>query len=154
MGIPIQILLLYTLVKVSDWNLCQTNRINFDSFRNLYSDSSETIRKKFSITFDGNHVKINLSQSKIFKPNQNSIRALQSEWIMTKFSIRMNLRSEWFKLNLQSESIRTIPTTHSLGLKNCSGFIRIQSFGLSRIDFKTDLHQKRLKTFFGLTLIS
>ena len=70
----------------------------------------------------------------------------------------MNLRSEWFKRNTQSESIRRIPTSDSWGLKDWSGFTRIQSLGLTRIEtdwFLTgELHQTRLKTFFVLTPMS
>ena len=69
----------------------------------------------------------------------------------------MNPRSEWFKRNTQSESIRRTPTSDSWGLKDWSGFIRIQSLGFTRIEtdwFLTELHQTRLKTFFGLTRIS
>ena len=69
----------------------------------------------------------------------------------------MNPRSEWFKRNPQSESIRRIPTSDSLGLKDWSGFVRIQSLGLTRIAtdwFLTELHQTRLKIFFGLTRMS
>ena len=69
----------------------------------------------------------------------------------------MNPRSEWFKRNTQSESIRRIPTSDSLGLKDWSGFIRIHSLGLTRIEtdwFLTELHQTRLKNFFGLTRMS
>ena len=69
----------------------------------------------------------------------------------------MNPRSEWFKRNTQSESIRRIPTSDSWGLKDWSGFIRIQSLGLTRIEtdwFLTELHQTRLKTYFGLTRMS
>ena len=69
----------------------------------------------------------------------------------------MNPRSEWFKRNTQSESIRRILTSDSWGLKDWSGFIPIQSLGLTRIEtdwFLTELHQTRLKTFFGLTRMS
>ena len=69
----------------------------------------------------------------------------------------MNPRSEWFKRNTQSESIRRIPTSDSLGLKDWSGFNRIQGLGLTRIEtdwFLTKLHQTKMKTFFGLTRIS
>ena len=69
----------------------------------------------------------------------------------------MNPRSEWFKRNTQSESIRRTPTSDSWGLKDWSGFIRIQSLGLTRIEtdsFLTELHQTRLKTFFVLTRMS
>ena len=69
----------------------------------------------------------------------------------------MNSRSEWLKRNTQSESIRRIPTSDSWGLKNWSGFIRNQSLGLTRIEtnwFLTELHQTRLKNFFGLTRMS
>ena len=69
----------------------------------------------------------------------------------------MNPRSEWFKRNTESESIRRIPTSDSLGLKDWFGFIRIQSLGVTRIEtdwFLTELHQMRLKTFFGLTRMS
>ena len=69
----------------------------------------------------------------------------------------MNPRSEWFKRNTESESIRRIPTSDSLRLKDWSGFIRIQSPGVTRIEtdwFWTELHQTRLKTFFGLTRMS
>ena len=69
----------------------------------------------------------------------------------------MNPRSEWFKWNTESESIRRIPTSDSWGLKDWSGFIRIQSLGLTRIEtdwFLTELHQTRLKTFFRLTRMS
>ena len=69
----------------------------------------------------------------------------------------MNPRSEWFKRNTQSESIRRIPTSDSWGLKDWSEFIRFQSLGLTRIEmdwFLTELHQTRLKTFFGLTRMS
>ena len=93
-----------------------------------------------------------------FIPNQSdSIRDFQSEWIRKKFWIQINPRSEWFKRNTQSESIRRIPTSDSLGLKYWFGFIRIQSLGLTRIEtdwFLTELHQTRLKTFFGLTRMS
>ena len=66
----------------------------------------------------------------------------------------MNPRSEWFKRNTQSESIRRIPTSDSWRLKDWSGFFQIQSLRLTRIEidwFLTELHQTRLKTFFGLT---
>ena len=69
----------------------------------------------------------------------------------------MNPKSEWFKRNTQSELIRRIPTSNSWGLKDWSGFIRIQSLGLTWIEtdwFLTELHQTRLKTFFGLTRMS
>ena len=69
----------------------------------------------------------------------------------------MNPRSEWFKRNTQCESIRRIPTSQSWGLKDWSGFIRIQSLGLTRIEtdwFLIELHQTRLKTFFRLTQMS
>ena len=54
----------------------------------------------------------------------------------------------------ESESIRIIPTSDSSGLKNWSGFIRIQSLELTRIKwdrFSTDLHQTTLKTL-GLSV--
>ena len=69
----------------------------------------------------------------------------------------MNPKSEWFKRNTQSESIRRIPTSDSWGLKDWSGFIRIQSLGLTRIEtnwFLTELHQMRFKTSSGLTRMS
>ena len=86
------------LIKLSDWNLFRTNQIYSDSFRNLYPGQSELTRVNPSF----------------FNPNQNSIQDFQSEWIRTKFLIRMNLRSEWFKLQSRSESFRTIPTSNFL----------------------------------------
>ena len=77
----------------------------------------------------------NPSQSEIFYPNQNSIRlirAFQFEWIRTKFSIWTNPnKSEWLKLNSQSESFRTIPTSDSSGLKK---LVRIHLDLKSRIN--------------------
>ena len=121
------------LVKVLDWNSFQTNQIRF--------------RNSFYVTW----LKINPRFLILTKIRSDSIR------LNPKLSIRMNPRSEWFKLNSQSELIRIAPTSHSLGLKNGSGFIRIQSFGLTRIKadtFSTDLHKTRLKTFFVLTRMS
>ena len=86
------------LIKLSDWNLFRTNQIYSDSFRNLYPGQSELTRVN----------------PRFFNPNQNSIRDFQSEWIQTKFSIRMNLRSEWFKLQSRSESFHIIPTSNFL----------------------------------------
>ena len=43
-----------TLVKVSNWNLFRTNLIYFEIYIRANSNSSESIRKKFSISFDTN----------------------------------------------------------------------------------------------------
>ena len=62
----------------------------------------------------------------------------------------MNPRSQWFKLDSQFGLIQIIRIPDSLGLKNWSGFIRIQSLGSTRTEsdrFSTDLHETRLKTF-------
>ena len=86
------------LIKHSDLNLFRTNQIYSDLFRNLYPGQFELTRVN----------------ARFFNPNQNSIRDFQSEWIGTKFLIRMTLRSEWFKLQSRSESFRTIPTSNFL----------------------------------------
>ena len=80
------------LVKVSDWNSFRINQIYSEiCFRANPPNSSESIRKKFSISFDVIRLKINPSQS-------DSIRDFESEWIRTNLSILMNPRSEFFGL--------------------------------------------------------
>ena len=71
----------------------------------------------------------------------------------TKFSIRINLSSDWFKPNFQSEWLRSrIDSDWKLGF----GLVQIHSnscLGLNRIRsnrFCTFFHQTRYKTFFRL----
>ena len=80
-----------TLVKVSDLNSFRINQIYSEICFRANPNSFESIRKKFSISFDVVRLKINPSQSK-------SIRDFESEWIRTNLSILMNPKSEFFGL--------------------------------------------------------
>ena len=65
----------------------------------------------------------------------------------------LNLNESGVRMIQAKFSIRIIPTSDSLGLKDWSGFIWIPSLGWTRIKpdrFSTDLHQTSWKFFFGL----
>ena len=75
-----------------------------------------------------------INPKEFLNPTESEVRTIQTE-----FSIRINPN------NFDLRFIR---------IKKLFGFIRIQSLGLTRIKsdrFSTDLHQTRLKFFFGLT---
>ena len=116
-----------------------------DSFRFIPKSVSAPIRvnpkKLFNLVWCNSvqnqsvSIRVNPRFLILTKIQSESIRLNPRLSIRMKFLIQMNPRSEWFKRNTQSESIRRIPTSDSLGLKYWFGFIRIQSLGLRRIDW-------------------
>ena len=124
-------------------------------------NSSDLIRKKFSILFNVNRLKINPSSRFLI------VTKIQSYLIRLnpRLPIRINTKEV---LNPNESEVRTIQTEFSIQIspndsdrgfiriRKLFGFIRIQSLGLTRIKsdrFSTDSHQTRLKFFFGLTRI-
>ena len=102
------------------------------------SSSSDSIRKKFSMSFDVNRLKINQSQSEIFNPNQNSIRFIPTQpETSNPNQFGRSSSSEWIRGQNDLNWIIN-PNNPDLGfirIHKLSGIIRIQSLGLSRINF-------------------
>ena len=154
-------------VKVSDRNLFRTNPIYFEICIRADPNPSESIQKKNS----------NLVRCKSVENLSDLMRVNSRLWIRMNpdnFCLLMNLRSELLGLIRIENSVLIILTSDSFGLRTSFGLIRIRNFGLSRIKsdrilfriknlgltrietdwFLIDLHQARLKTFFGLNRMS
>ena len=139
-------------MKVSERNSIRTNSSHSEIWFWTIRNHSELMRQTFRILFNENRSKINSTWSDLFPFNPYH----QYEWIRTKFLIRVNTNQSELGLIWSELSIRMNSRSELFRLKTWFGYNRIDASdwsGINRIKSDwclTDFHQTRYKTFFGL----